>query len=325
LRPALTLKNRLNIMLDSTFAPISAPISTLPPTSNHAPGHLGKYFTKKELNAAWAIAFALVVTASAVLLPSSAHADEDKAPSMGRSTGSRGCGIAGTAPEAATLATSGDVPALILLAPPDQRGQTVSTRPTFAWFVRDLTPMPLEFRIYEQTNVGYTLLQEIKGDTFRSTPGIMTLPAPAGLLKLSPGKRYRWQVELVCDPARPSGNLFAQAEVDVVVPTPALKQRLLALKSADATEAQLNQAQIYAEANLWYDALAATLPSRQDQQAVHDFRRTLMARIAANPAEHQLLHQSTISPSTISPRVISPEPVSSGPISPIKPQISGRQ
>ncbi len=306
-------------MLNSTSAPISAlPTAPALPTAVF-PVPFRDCSLAKRLPLVWAIALSLGMATSSVLFPSSAHADDEQAPATGRSTGSRGCGVAEAPPTATPLSAPADVPALILLAPSDQRGRTVSTRPTFAWFVRDRTPMPLEFRIYEQTGTSYILIQEVKGDTFRSVPGIMTLPTLNGLPALSPGKRYRWQVELVCNPARPSGNLFAEAEVDVVPLTPALQRQLFAAKAVAPSATRLNQAQIYAQANLWYDALATTLPPYQDSRAVQDFRRTLLDRIAANPAERQWLHQSAISPSVSSSSLLPPSPVL-----PKGPQLSGR-
>jgi len=89
---------------------------------------------------------------------------------------------------------------LILLAPSGRLGQTVSTRPTFAWFVRDAS-WPIEFRLYEHdlSNDTFKLVKEIKDEGFKSSPGIMVLSLSKSNLELSTGKRYRWQVELVCN------------------------------------------------------------------------------------------------------------------------------
>ncbi len=251
----------------------------------------------------WAIAFSLGLTTAILPFASSAHADEDTAVPSGRSTGSRGCGTlastdTSTSAPHANLPTSVDaamdrVPALILLTPPQQPVQTVSTHPTFAWFVRDREALPLEFRIYKKTPTGYTLLKEIKGEAFRSVPGIMVLSRLNSLPSLTTGKRYRWQVELVCNADRPSGNLFAEADLEVVPVSPLLQRQLAAVDSALSTTLRLSQ--IYAQANLWYDALALLLtePNPTDAQ---DLRRSLLNQIAINDTERQRLHNSPITP-----------------------------
>jgi Domain of Unknown Function (DUF928) len=277
----LSLKNRLNAM---TTHPMFAP----PYPSLVQPRHQPRLLIRTV------VATLGLTLLSTVLMSPAAHAeDEDKAPTSGRSTGSRGCGTTVASSNAIIPApASGKVAALILLAPSRPQEKTISTRPTFAWFVRDRGSSPLEFRIYEQTRDGYTLLKEIKDEAFRSVPGITVLSPQYALPELSPGKRYRWQVELVCNPARPSGNLFAEAEVSVIRPSGQLQQS--SAQSLQGEQARLKHARMYAKANLWYDALATVLPTTQDSVAIRDFRQSLLDRIAINPAEQEMLRQSAI-------------------------------
>jgi len=74
-----------------------------------------------------------------------------------------------------TVPSLSNAPALI--APSGRLGQTVSTRPTFAWFVRDASSWPIEFRLYEHdlSNDTFKLVKEIKDEGFKSSPGIMVL------------------------------------------------------------------------------------------------------------------------------------------------------
>jgi Domain of Unknown Function (DUF928) len=216
------------------------------------------------------------------LIPLTAHADDDRAPSSGRSSGSRGCGVA-TMP-----AQPSGTPALILLAPSKQPGQTTSTRPTFAWFVRDPDPVPLEFRIYEQDNHHFNLVQEIKGDRLKSTPGIMVLAPNPNTPELTPGKRYRWQVELICNANRPAGNPLAEAELEVVPLQGTLKQQL------QQTRDPSHQAKLYDQANLWYDLVSAVLDPFSNFTTAKQLQSSLFNRIALNPTEQTLLQNSTI-------------------------------
>ena len=206
--------------------------------------------------------------------------DEDSAPASGRSSGGRGCGT--------STPIHSDAPALILLAPGGKAGQTASTRPTFAWFVRDEASLPVEFRLYEQDNDRFKLVKEIKDERLRSVPGIMVMSAAGALPELTIGKRYRWQVELVCNPNRPSGNLFAEAVIDVVPLQVGLKNQLA------QTRDRLNQAQLYAQANLWYDVLKTAFTPPSSATQLQALRQSLLGNVAIDATERQLLQASSI-------------------------------
>ena len=213
-----------------------------------------------------------------LLLPASAIADDpDQAPSSGRSAGGRGCGTT-------TPSTESNVPNLILLAPPNAK-QTVATRPTFVWFVRDAAPVSMEFRLYAQTDSNR--YQLIKEEQFQSSPGIMTMRLNQTAPELAIGK-YRWQVVSICDRARPSSNLFATSEIEVVPLPRELKTRL------EQTSDPLAQALIYAQANLWYDALGTAIGSSNRNIALKDSRLALLDKLTLDSTERQLLQNSAI-------------------------------
>jgi hypothetical protein len=206
---------------------------------------------------------------------------QDTAPPSGRSSGTRGCGTT-------TLPVQMPVPGLILLAPAQQPGKTASVRPTFAWFVRDAEGLPMEFRLYAQTGNGFQLVKEIKGDRLRSKPGIMVLPPDPAMPELIPGKTYRWQVELVCNPDHPSGNLFATSDLQVVPLHSQLKSQLQ--HQRDRTK----QAQLYAQANLWYDSLSVAFSPATNSTDLKDLQLSLLSRVAINPSEQALLQSSPV-------------------------------
>ncbi|XHX78724.1 MAG: DUF928 domain-containing protein [Stenomitos frigidus ULC029] len=215
-------------------------------------------------------------------MPAIGLADDDKAPPSGRSSGGRGCG--------SSALPAANVPALILITPNGQSGKTVSTRPTFAWFVRDAAPVPLAFRLYEQNSDRFVLVHAIKDDRLRSAPGIMVLSADDGLPELTVGKRYRWQVELVCNPSRPSSNLFAEAAIAVVPLQAGLKTQLA--RSRD----HLDRAKLYAQANLWYDVLKTAFTPLRSTMRLQALRLSVLDQVALNPTERQLLQASSIHP-----------------------------
>ena len=140
---------------------------------------------------------------------------------------------------------------LTLLAPVDHVGQSHTTHPTVAWFVPPGTSQPVRLRLFEATAMGRgTQLYETE---LSPTPGVMTQTLPADQPGLTPGRQYIWQVTLLCDRNRPSQNLWLETAI-AVEPLPAGLQAQLA-----STPDRLTQAQIYAGAGFWYDALALTL------------------------------------------------------------------
>jgi hypothetical protein len=143
------------------------------------------------------------------LVPGARADDPDTAPSSGRSAGGRGCGTA-------MPADKSELPSLMLLS---QGDKTTSTRPKFSWAVRDAGSVAMEFRLYaKEADNRYRLVKEIKDDQFKSAQGINVLSlSPQTTSELAIG-RYRWQVILVCDRQRPSSNLFASTEIEVVPP-----------------------------------------------------------------------------------------------------------
>ncbi len=215
------------------------------------------------------------------LMPIAALADDDKAPPSGRSAGGRGCGTT-------TQIAQSNVPSLILLSPQESSKQAVSTRPTFAWFVRDAAPVLMEFRLYAQdANNRYQLVKEVKDDQFKTSPGIMVLSLAQTTPELAIG-RYRWQVVLICDRSHPSGNLFAESELEVV-PLPAdLKTRL------EKTHDRASQASLYAQADFWYDALGTAIGS--SNTGLKDPQLSLLNKMMLNNTEQQLLQNSAIHP-----------------------------
>jgi Domain of Unknown Function (DUF928) len=222
----------------------------------------------------------LVTLLGLSLMPVAAWADEDEAPPSGRSSGGRGCGTT-------TQTVQSDVPSLILLAPQGS-AKTVSNRPTFAWFVRDATPISIEFRLYSQEeNNRYKLVKEIKDDRFKTVPGVMMLSLAQATPELAIG-RYRWQVALVCDRSHPSSNLFAESELEVVPMPLDLKAQLQ--KTLDP----VSQASLYAQANFWYDALGAAMSTSNNNAGLKDPRLSLLDKVTLSNIERQLVQSSKI-------------------------------
>lgn len=187
------------------------------------------------------------------------------------SSGSRGCSEVAQLP-------------LTTLAPQKHIGQTVSSHPTFAWFVpgspeikteyleQAVSPYPTlawflpvspeyktEFSLHEYSSNGtITLIKKIE---LKSSPGINKLSLPKDTPGLTVGKTYLWQVAVICNENYPSADLVRKAEIEVV-PLP-----MNVKTSLDAVKNPLQRADIYAQAGLWYDALGEALTANGNSQS----------------------------------------------------------
>jgi Domain of Unknown Function (DUF928) len=227
----------------------------------------------------------MIQTAIAVLLMMSlvsmASATDNLPPEVppntrGRAAGSRGCELG---------AASREMPALMLLVPPQNPAKTTNTRPMFAWYIRDATPQPMIFRLYQYQSDQQSLkrIWEKQDPTFVSQAGITVFSLPDEAPALTVGQRYLWQVELICNPDRPSSNLFAEAELQVISPQ--------SLSAPNATDRPAAQARAYWEAELWQDALTAVFQaSEADREAI----AFLLQQTTSNPIEQEQLEESSI-------------------------------
>ncbi len=141
---------------------------------------------------------------------------------------------------------------LTVLAPVNHVGLTASTQPTLVWYVPDTASYPLEVSLFDETE-GRSAQPIHIFSRMESKAGLMPLSLAAQSFRLTPGRSYRWQVVLVCNPNRPSASQVAQATLQVVAPTATLQAALA--NSHD----RLQRATVYAEAGFWYDALTEML------------------------------------------------------------------
>ena len=148
----------------------------------------------------------VVAMPSSVLAGKKAPPADDPPPTTGgQSAGSRGCGIGAVSP-------------LQLLIPPLSQTQTRSTTPTLLWYQEEDSTIPVELRIFEYDSKDDTAViqTELFNPETRIVNGLTVFDWPSTVPALSPGKQYIWQVELVCNPNRPSGNIFADAPLKVI-------------------------------------------------------------------------------------------------------------
>jgi hypothetical protein len=119
-----------------------------------------------------------------------------------------------------------------------------------------------------------------------TTPGLMQASSPTLQTTLEPGKYYLWQVVVMCNPNRPSSALTDEVMMQVV-PQPAELDTAL----AQATSPQ-DRAQVFAEAGLWYDALAQVAAAQTPEAvAYRDALLQDLAELEANSSYGQALSE----------------------------------
>jgi hypothetical protein len=174
----------------------------------------------------------------------------------------------------------------LLIPSKDYIGQTTSSHPTFFWYLSKSVSLPMQFTLRE-SGVSQPLYQK---QIDSPQPGIIQLEIPQDRKELVPGKIYGWSVTLVCNSKRPSLNPFFFSWIERVPTTPALEQKLalgtsnsntptqrvLSEKSSGDRHSLLKtmreRASIYAQAGLWFDALA-TLSKAQSANSHESFVR----------------------------------------------------
>ena len=135
---------------------------------------------------------------------------------------------------------------LAVLAP-DHTGLTVQERPSLYWYLSKSTPYPLVFTLID-VGAEKSILE------VRLTP-----PAQAGVQRirladygvvLKRGVQYQWFVALALDPDHRSSDIIAGGVIERVDPSKELSSQMAQAKGVDALW-------MYAEAGIWYDAVAS--------------------------------------------------------------------
>ncbi|NJK72023.1 MAG: DUF928 domain-containing protein, partial [Synechococcaceae cyanobacterium SM2_3_60] len=145
------------------------------------------------------------------------------APRRTRGAGSRGC-------------SNTDNAELQLLIPNDHTGQTIAAHPTLFWYLSEPVTVPLEVTLIDPDRP-----EPLYSETLTSSDrGIMQIVVPDTAPELALDKEYTWSVALICNPARPSTNVFVQGRIRRIAAD-------LAITAADP----LSTAQAYAQAGVW--------------------------------------------------------------------------
>lgn len=130
------------------------------------------------------------------------------------------------------------------IVPDNHVGFTTAARPTFMAYVSGAKSA--EFTLVKPGTREPVAVQTVQPDA----NGIVRVELPATTTELSPGKDYRWSMAVVCNPNRRSQDVFAQSWIQRIAVSGDVTKRLA---TADSDHVR---ARVYAEAGLWYDAIA---------------------------------------------------------------------
>jgi len=150
---------------------------------------------------------------------------------------------------------------LYTLTPTSGKGLTMSAQPSLFTFQSDGVPLEYRVTISEPSNPKPLFIYAASS----SAAGIHRVDLSQFNITLKPNVDYQWNVAIRPDAKNRSSDLIAKGAIKRIEPPAEVAEKLKTAPSAD-------YAAIYAEAGLWYDALAA-----------------ISDQIAANPQDKELV------------------------------------
>lgn len=157
---------------------------------------------------------------------------------------------------------------ITLLAPLQHVGRTSSVNPTFAWFVSAPHPYRVQISLFSYaSDQSSELLHQL--EYVETTSGLIQYTLPGDKSALQVGQRYFVQLSMACNPSSDRFNQFFLAEIDVKMPSPALKQALSQARTPQ------QKAAVYAKAGYWFDTVRELLLDATPSGSHHQLRDLL--------------------------------------------------
>jgi hypothetical protein len=134
-------------------------------------------------------------------------------------------------------------------------GLTIAERPTIWLYAPQglAAAVPLEFVLQDQ-------MGETRHRTLVRAPempaGVFSLSVRDSTAPLAVGQSYRWSVSIYCDPEAPDVPIVVQGNLERVAPPAHLQSQLAVTQDA------IDQAALYAQHGIWYDALTTLAEQR---------------------------------------------------------------
>lgn len=175
----------------------------------------------------------------------------------------KGAPAPGTKRGGGTRGMNKSVPVISVIAP-DHVGWTLQAQPVLYWFASTEQNLPYEFVLIADSADAPAVETRLPQPAH---PGIQQIRLSDYHVKLLPGERYQWSVAMILDSEEPSGNIVAKGVIERVDRDKLNQPLPRDMATADAPRR-------YAEAGVWYDAVA-----------------TISDLIHANQADEELLRQ----------------------------------
>jgi len=139
---------------------------------------------------------------------------------------------------------------------PEHTGLTLHEQPVFYWYCSKAIEVPVEFALVRPKVPEPVLEVTLKGPF---QPGVHAVDLRAHGVKLAPEVDCEWFISVVFDPSQRSNDITAGAGIRLVAASDPLRAALQ-VDTAQGTD--------YAQAGIWYDAIAALSASSGDTAAL---------------------------------------------------------
>jgi hypothetical protein len=172
---------------------------------------------------------------------------------------------------------------VVLALVPDHVGYTTSRQPTLFWYLSKATSLPITLTLIDTRSIKPILYVKLGQP---AQPGVQMVRLKDYALSLEEAVQYRWFVSLVVDPNSPSRDVVTGGVVEYLDP------KVVTLDGASACQDRQDIVCRYAEAGLWYDALAAAsdqITAAPTDKLLRKKRASLLQQVDLNePAEWDL-------------------------------------
>ena len=167
----------------------------------------------------------------------------------------------------------GREPAFVLsVLAPNHTGLTTSEEPALFWFISSASSYPVEVTLVDPQKTDPLLELRIDPPV---AAGVHRLRLADHKIKLAPGAAYQWYVAVVPDTGRRSKDILAGGMIERVATPDGLAAQVTRTGKRDLPA-------LYANAGLWYDALAALgdlIEASPQDRALLDQRSQLLRQI----------------------------------------------
>ncbi|HIK05709.1 MAG TPA: DUF928 domain-containing protein [Trichormus sp. M33_DOE_039] len=136
------------------------------------------------------------------------------------------------------------------LIPQNKLGLTLAERPTFHWFVQQMSIQTAHFAILDDKGIVYTTTVKLPNKA-----GIISFTLPNDAPSLKVGKQYHWYFAIACDSEDSEKEITTDGWIERIQLTPTLSKQL-----ARSHPKQLSQ--VYATAGIWHEALHTLVKQR---------------------------------------------------------------